>query len=109
MNDLDTLYARLLHFGFIFLQQAAAQRDHAWLEAQLEMLHNIPSLIGETNAHRHEYYWRQERQAFIDWVSVPGREAAKSRMLTYYEPVWREMEPLITELTARRESTQLSG
>jgi hypothetical protein len=108
MNDLDTLYARLLHFGFIFLQNAADSKDQDWLNAQLEMLQNVPSLIGESNTHRHQYYWTQERQTYIDWASAPGREAARSRMLTYFEPIWLEMEPLIVELCTTRASASPS-
>lgn len=108
MSNLDRLYVQLLHFGFIFLQQAAAGRDQHWLEAQLEMLHNVPSLIGEPNGLRHQYYWQQERQAYIDWVAQTGHETAKSRMLTYFEPVWQEMEPLIAELAISRENTSAS-
>lgn len=98
MNELDVLYARLLQLGFIILRDAAHSGDREWLNAELEMLHNVPSLLGEENAERHRCYWYSERQHYIDWVSAPGRDRAKSRMLTYYEPIWREMEASIEEL-----------
>lgn len=98
MNELDVLYARLLQLGFIVLKEAAQTGDREWLGAELEMLHNVPSLLGEENIERHRYFWFSERQTYIDWASVPGRDRAKSRMLTYYAPIWQDMEPLIVEM-----------
>ena len=98
MDELDTLYAQLLSLGFVVLKQAVHSGKRDWVEAELEMLHNVPSLLGEDNVERHRYYWFIERQQYVDWVSAPGRDEAKSRMLTYYEPIWREMEPLIADL-----------
>jgi hypothetical protein len=105
MSELDALYARLLQLGFIVMKLAADRQDHEWLEAEMAMLHNVPSLLVEPNAKRHEYYWRQERQAYINWVNAPGREEAKSRMLTFYEPIWRDMEPLLADMLQPQETT----
>lgn len=55
-------YAKLLSLGFVVLKQAAHSRNREWLEAELEMLHNVPSLLGEDNVERHRYYWFSERQ-----------------------------------------------
>lgn len=98
MDELDTLYARLLSLGFVVLKQAARSGNRDWLEAELEMLHNVPSLLGEENAERHRYYWFSERTHYIDWVCQSGDDEAISRMKTYYQPIWDEMEPLISEL-----------
>lgn len=98
MAELDALYARLLSLGFVVLKQAARSGKRDWLEAELEMLHNVPSLLGEENVQRHQYYWFSERTHYIDWVSRFGDDEVKSRMRTYYEPIWEEMEPLVAEL-----------
>ena len=100
MAELDLLYAHLLSVGFVVMRQAVESARPDWIDAELELLHNVPSLIGETNARRHRYFWFEERAHYIDWVSKPGREQAKSRMLTYYKPIWDEMEPLVTQLPA---------
>ena len=96
MNQLDALYVKLLSLGFVVLRQAVRSGDSDWIDAELEMLHNVPSLLGEENIERHRYYWFTERQHYIDWASE--RELPKSRMLTYYEPVWSAMEPHILQL-----------
>ena len=106
MDDLDALYAKLLSLGFVVLKQAAHSRNREWLEAELEMLHNVPSLLGEDNVERHRYYWFSERQHYIDWASAPGRDEAKSRMLTFYEPIWRKMEPLVVDMVQLHDSAK---
>jgi hypothetical protein len=98
MAKLDELYAHLLAVGFVVMRQAALSECHDWLEEEFELLHNVPSLIGESNVERHRYFWSKERLHHIEWVSEPGREEAKSRMLTYYKPIWDEMEPLVARL-----------
>jgi hypothetical protein len=80
------------------LREAVFSGKRYWSEAELEMLHNVPTLLGENNVERHRYYWFRERQHYINWASSPGREQAKSRMLTFYEPIWREMDALLAEL-----------
>ena len=95
MKELDDLYRQFLIVGFIVLRQAADTHDLEWINAELELLHNVPSLIGESNSKRHEYFWNCERTAYIKWASASGKEQPKSRMRTYYEPIWRKMESLI--------------
>jgi hypothetical protein len=105
MTELDSLYTRLLRLGFIVLKQAAASPDRRWLAAELEMLHNVPSLIGEENHARHQYYWSQERPAYLNWVASSGNAEAKSRMLTYYQPIWCEMEAIVADMNAMHDSS----
>ncbi len=103
MTDLDLLYARFLQVGFIVIRQAIESAKQDWIDAELELLHNVPSLVGEGNPERHRYFWFQERAHHMEWVSAPGREEAKSRMLTYYQPIWDEMEPLVARLLTKHE------
>jgi hypothetical protein len=98
MTKLDDLYRQFLQFGFVVLRQALDAHDSEWMTAEVELLHNVPSLIGEKNPSRHRYFWDQERTAYLDWVRAPGRELQKSRMATYYEPLWKEMENCVTNL-----------
>lgn len=101
MTRLDQLYKHLLQFGFIVLRQAMDAHDSEWVNAEVELLHNVPSLIGENNSERHLYFWHHERAAYLEWVLAPGRELQKSRMATYYEPLWKEMESCMADLGAK--------
>jgi len=96
MEPLNALYAKLLQAGFIVLRQAVWSDDQEWARMEVQHLHNIPSLVNEPNAERHKYFWNQERQHYIEWANRVGGEP-KSRMMTYYAPLWREMEPVVQE------------
>src|SRR4051812_29817431 len=100
MGDLDACYARFLGAGFTVMRMALNSKDWVWIEAEYEVLHNVPSLIGEANVHRHRYFWEGERTYYLEKIAALGREEARSRMLAYYKPIWDEMEPLITKLIA---------
>jgi len=100
MTKLDDLYRQLLQLGFVVLRQAVDAHDYEWVSAEVELLHNVPSLIGEKNPSRHRYFWHQERAAYLDWVRAPGRQVQRSRMATYYEPLWKEMEGCMAKLDA---------
>ncbi len=105
MDQLNELYARLLHFGLLALREAIALGDFEWAKAETEFLHNIPSLIGEKNIRRHRYFWNAERDLYIAWVNACGRERVQSRMRTYYVPVWGEMQPILLEALSREPVT----
>ena len=90
MADLNSIYARHLTIGFVVLRQAFESRDDEWINAELELLHNVSSLIDEGNALRHQYFWSEERTHYIRWASSASGEAA-SRMRTFYEPIWQEL------------------
>jgi hypothetical protein len=97
MDPLDHLYARMLQLGFVVLRQAIESGHEDWIQAEIELLHNVPSLLGETNSERHRYFWEHERDRYLLWLSQHGSEDANSRMKTCYEPLWDEMEPLIAQ------------
>ena len=98
MSELDRLYGRHLQVGFVVLKQALQSGNPDWVRAEVELLHNIPSLLGEDNIERHQYFWTGERQHYLDWLSEHGTAEARLRMRTFYEPLWNEKEPLIVQL-----------
>jgi hypothetical protein len=96
METLNRYYAQLLNVGFIVLRQAIDAKDWEWAQAEHRFLHNIPSLLNESNVERHRYFWCQERELYLEWTNSAGPEP-KSRMLTYYAPILREMESAVQE------------
>jgi hypothetical protein len=97
-TELDELYRQFLNVGFFALREASDLGDLEWLAAEVELLHNVPSLLFESNQLRHEYFWRQERSHYIKWTELGNRENQKERVKTFYEPIWRKMEPLICKV-----------
>jgi hypothetical protein len=101
MNELNSLYAQLLHFGLILIREAIRSHEYEWAEAEADFLHNIPSLFDEPNVHRHQYFWLQERDLYLARLNRLQNEQANSRLRTYYQPIWQEMEPLLLEWFAK--------
>jgi hypothetical protein len=97
MDELDRLYARLLQVGLLVLRQAIESGNQEWARAEAEFLHNVPSLLGEDNVERHRYFWNEERNYYLDWINTRGSEESRSRMRTFYEPIWNDLGPLISE------------
>lgn len=104
MDELNSLYIQMLHVGMLVLRQALSEDDKEWADAEVELLHNVPSLINEPDARQHLYFWEATRAHHVEWATDPGREHAKSRMETYYQPLWSEMEPLIKEMNQQATS-----
>lgn len=98
MESLNSLYLQMLELGLSQVKHALWARDYAWAEAQVELLHNVPSLIGESNIERHRYFWEAERPHYLAWLARSGSAEAKAKTTTYYESIWAEMEPLMVEL-----------
>jgi hypothetical protein len=101
LANIDSLYTHFLTAGFISLREALDVGDLEWAKAETELLHNVPSLIGERSWGRHDYFMNEERSVYIAWVSAPGRENVKARMKTFYQPFWSELEVLVKNRTER--------
>ena len=95
MESLDVLYLRLLTHGLIAIRNAAETGDVARCRAEAEHVHNIPSLIGETNMDRHIHYATQERTAYIEWVLSSGCEELREHACFLVGLAWSEMDMIL--------------
>lgn len=93
LGELDRLYVQTLHHGLMLLKNTLRVRGPDWSYALADFLHNIPSLIGETNAHR--YFWDAERTFFIERVNSLDSDEANSEVRIHFGPIWEAMGPLI--------------
>jgi hypothetical protein len=91
MDNINQAYISLLHFGLLILRNANDSGDQEWVNAEIELLHNIPSLINENNRERHRYFWEGERQLYLDWIARSCNKEAQTKMSTYYVPLWKEL------------------
>ena len=92
MTERDTIYVQILHHGLLRIRDSAALGHVQYCAVESEHLHNIPSLIGETNEQRHIYYFCQERAQYLEHVdrSIPGLEFTLSR----YAELWTRLAAL---------------
>lgn len=92
MTERDAIYVQILHHGLSRIRDYAALGHLQYCAVESEHLHNIPSLIGETNEHRHVYYFSKERAHYLENVdrSIPGLDFTLSR----YAELWTRLSKL---------------
>ena len=92
MSKRDQIYIRILEHGLLRLRDAGLLGMTEYCAIEAEHLHNLPSLIGEANERRHEYYFEKERPYYLERVnrSVPGFDLTLRR----YEECWQELRDL---------------
>jgi hypothetical protein len=87
----ERAYLDLLHRGLVFLRHCAQAGQTELCRIEADHLHNIPTLLGETNEHRHLYYIQQERGLYLDRLrSMAATEYLKDVTIWYSEP-WQAL------------------
>jgi hypothetical protein len=84
-----------LHHGLVFLRAAASHGDLDRVHAETEYLHEFPTLIGETNVHRHVYHATGARKHYLDWITQNKRDDVRECVRTWYAPTWRRMDAIL--------------
>src|SRR5688572_11024743 len=92
VSERDAIYLHILHFGLVRLRDTAGCGNAAYCAVEADHLHNLPSLVGESNEHRHDYYFDKERPFYLERVdrSVPGIEFTLAR----YAELWQRLSEL---------------
>jgi hypothetical protein len=79
----------LLHRGLVLLRNSAHLGQTALCRIEADHLHNIPTLLGETNEHRHVYYIKQERGLYLERLrELEATEYLEQVGIWYSEPWW---------------------
>ena len=89
MTERDAIYLQILHFGLLRIRDLSALGNIEYCAIESEHLHNIPSLVGETNDERHKFYFQKERPYYLERVdfSTPGLDFTMRR----YEELWARL------------------
>jgi hypothetical protein len=83
-------YERVLSIGLLAIRDVAARRGQADVcEVEADHLHNIPSLLDETNEHRHVYYAVHERGLYLARIRASADETYLDRTVKLYEEPWK--------------------
>lgn len=96
MEQLDVIYLNILRVGLNLLRDVAEAGELAWVRVDAEHLHNVPSLIGESNIRRHFYYTTKEVPHYLEWVKSIGREDVAGRVIWAYKRHWDELNKALT-------------
>jgi hypothetical protein len=95
MSRRDEIYLRMLDFALVTMRNYAQDWPAGYCVVEADHVHNLPSLVGETNEARHVYYLRDERAIYLERVdrTRPGIDF----LLARYEELWTELEALLKE------------
>ena len=88
----DAAYLEILKHGLIAIRNAAAAGNVTRCQAEAEHLHNIPALIGFTDASAHRYYLGVARTMFLEWVLAQKDGALMRHVHSVYLPFWQVLE-----------------
>jgi hypothetical protein len=89
MNERDNIYLQILKYGLISLRNATLRGDIEYCKAEAEHLHNLPTLIGESNEARHEYYFDGERVSYLEKVKPSSPDMRF--ILGRYSELWPQL------------------
>src|SRR5690242_17521360 len=100
MIELDEHYRSILRAGLNRLRDAARLGNLSRCQIEAEYLHNIPSLIGEENIHRHQDHATREREAYLKWVLQTNDADLESWVACYYRPHWQAIDSILRNAIA---------
>jgi hypothetical protein len=92
LTDRDRVYIQNLHVGLMALHNVANAGDVEYWQIESDHLHNLPSLIGEPNEHRHDYYFNGERTLYLERVKDTNHFTKFT--LARYAELWAQLENL---------------
>jgi hypothetical protein len=81
-------YLELLAHGLVLLRDSTYAGEIELCRIESDHLHNIPTLLYESNEHRHEYYIRGERGIYLQRLREVGADEYMQRVLTYNSYSW---------------------
>ncbi|WP_162030617.1 MULTISPECIES: hypothetical protein [unclassified Lentimonas] len=93
INTREGAYLWILHRGLSLLRDwTNHKKDYHIAILEAEHLHNIPSLLNETNELRHKYYFDKERIAYIEGLKRIDCAEYRETMLRTYSEAWQTLE-----------------
>jgi hypothetical protein len=98
MSERDQIYVQILHFGLISLRNRTNAGDIQYCAIEVEHLHEVPSLIGEMNEARHEYYLRGHRGLYLE--RVDQTKESLGFVLNRYRELWPQLEAIHSQSVA---------
>ncbi|MDP6545077.1 MAG: hypothetical protein QGH60_13890 [Phycisphaerae bacterium] len=89
-SDLDAVQLAMSRIASI---GAAMIRDQAhlaaYVQAEADHIHNLPSYMLDQNLARHSYYWNTERRVYMERVTVLGLDSVPNAVtLTSWDELW---------------------
>jgi len=93
----DSVYLEILSWGLLRIRNLCDDQKWNHVRTEAEHLHNIPSLIGEKNVHRHIYYFREERDRYLKQMALELPDLMSDDPVRIYEPLWERLRCLMMQ------------
>jgi hypothetical protein len=93
-------YLGLLEHGLVAIRRSARAGQLQLCVAEADHIHNIPSLLDETNEHRHRYYIREERGLYLQRLEELGEVEYHKAMAPWFTWAWRVLEEIAQQAEA---------
>jgi len=94
MQSRNQAYAAILHSGVLAIRENARVGKTKLCEIEADHLHNLPSLLDESNELRHHYYFSQERRNYLTRLEqLADHEYTDDRQRAYDKP-WKVLAAL---------------
>jgi hypothetical protein len=90
MEQLDKDYLYILKHGLLRARDAAYEPTNERVKRETEHLHEIPTLIGEENLHRHIDYLIRMRGMYMEWYRE-NRPDMLPEIRSVFYPAWTRM------------------
>jgi hypothetical protein len=91
MNPRQQAYLDLLTHGLAAVRNLAEAGLTDLCGVEADHLHNIPSLLEESNEHRHHYYLVAERAGYLAQLRRLGAAEYLEQMAIWYGQSWRTL------------------
>jgi hypothetical protein len=85
----DKAYLDLLYYGLVFLRNWSRGGRVEFWQIEAEHLHEIPTLIGETNERRHIDYLRGTRGLYLQQLRALSDAAYWEKVSIWYSGPWQ--------------------
>jgi hypothetical protein len=85
----DRAYLDLLHRGLVMLRNYSRGDRIDLCRIEAEHLHEIPTLIGEANEHRHTYYLHGTRSLYLQQLRELDDAEYLEQVTIWYAGPWR--------------------
>lgn len=79
----------MLKWGLLAIRDNAHSGRIALCEIEADHIHNIPSLLEESNEQRHLFYIVQERGLYLERLKKVGATEYLERRASWYSEPWR--------------------
>jgi hypothetical protein len=89
---MNKIYLKILRVGMTHLRDLCNQGLIEEAKIEAEHLHNIPSLINETNIVIHEYYYREERSRYLLSVANCANRNVFDLIIPFYHEQWKNLK-----------------